>query len=198
MKIDFDTKTENEIVYLGHVIMSRSEEPYIRALIEQFRGFQIESVLEVGFGLGISADHIQGIIQPRQHHIIEIEESLCNDCRDFCSAVSGAEAIEGDFYTHDFQQTYDFIFFDPYDYDLAQGSVTWQESYTREFNREVLRAQELLRPGGYLCNTFFGTVSLPEFAGFTLHYTGPYTGPEFLLNTGGTCPDAQVGYYVKE
>ncbi len=197
MKLPFDIKTPQKIVFNSHVVMSRSEEPYMRCLIEQLRGLPVSAVLEVGYGLGISAALIQEMLHPDCHHIIEIEEQLYEDCRCFCSGTRGAEALQGDCHSYAYTRTYDLLFFDPFDYSLALGAVSRQESFTNEFNREVMLAHRVLRQGGFLCHTFFGDVPLPELAGFTLHRKGLFRTSAFLLHTGERCSSARLGYYQK-
>lgn len=197
MKLSFDIKTPQKLVFNGHVVMSRSEERYMRSLIEQLCGLQVSAVLEVGYGLGISAGLIQEMLRPDCHHIIEIEDQLYEDCRRFCSVLSGAEALRGDCYLYTYTRTYDLLFFDPFDYDLALGTVSRRESITNEFNREVMLAHRVLRPGGFLCHTFFGDVPSPELAGFTRHDTGLFRESTFVLHTGEHCGNARLCYYQK-
>ncbi len=197
MKLGFDVKTNDMIVFNGHVIMSRSEEPYLRRLIEQLAGLPIEAVLEVGYGLGITARIIQNVLHPVCHHIVEVEDQLYSDCLEFCSGIAGAAAFAGDCYEYIYPRTYDLLFFDPCDYDFALGRVTRCESFTEEFNREVVLAHRVLRPGGFLCHAFFGDVPLPELDGFTLHEKMPFQDAPFLLHTGAQCVSARLGYYRK-
>jgi len=197
MKLLFDRKNVNEIIFRGHVVMSRSETQYLESLIEQFKDKEITSVLEVGFGLGISATLIQEKIAPVNHHIVEIEDSLFNDCVKFCSTRSSVKAFHGDCYKYDYPQTYDLLFFDPYDFKLAMNRVTSAQSYTNEFNCEVLTAHKVLRSGGFLCHTFFGDCSPPELTGFTYTDSGTYAGPDMTLADGELCSSASLGYYTK-
>ncbi len=177
--------------------MSRSEKDYLDILIGQFIGKNIKSVLEVGYGLGISSVLIQKILKPETHHIIEIEDTIYRDCVQFCSTNNRALALHGDYYTYAYPQTYDLLFFDPYDYQLALNRVTAEQSYTREFNREVLTAHKVLKDGGLLCHTFFGDCSPPELSGFTLHDSGTYAGTAMTLADGESCSAAMIGFYTK-
>ncbi len=198
MKLEFDAKTNKEIIFRGHTVMSRAEQPYLQALIGLLAGKKITSVLEIGYGLGISASLIQEILQPGNHHIIEIEQSILNDCREFCSRHTGASAIAGDYAETAYTQQYDLLFFDPYDYELALNRIDEQDSYTREFNREVALAQRVLRAGGFLCHVFFGNCPTPELAGFTLHDFGLFTGTRIVTGADKECSQARLGYYVKD
>jgi hypothetical protein len=197
MKLDFDVKTSREIIFRGHTVMSRAEEPYLQALIGLLADKHIESVLEVGYGLGISAGLIQQTLQPCAHHIVEIERSILNDCQKFCSQHAGARAIAGDYSTTKYPQQYDLLFFDPYDYDLAMNRLDERESYTREFNREVLLAQRVVRPGGYLCHAFFGDCPPPDLAGLELHDFGLFSGTRIVTGQAQECSQARLSYYIK-
>ena len=199
LKLAFDVKTADLLVCNGHVVMSRSEAPYIRQLVAQFAGMPVRRVLEVGFGLGISAAEIQAQLQQlQQHDIIEIEQSLYQDCCRFCRQQPTARAIGGDFYSYPFADRYDLLFFDPYDYDYAAGRISREQSIARELNLELMRAHQLLLPGGMLCHLFFGTAPMPELEGFRLAHQGFYDGPAFSLNDGTDCRTAHLAYYVKQ
>jgi hypothetical protein len=198
MKLNFDTKNSREIIFRGHTVMSRAEQPYLQALIGLLATKHIGSVLEVGYGLGISSSLIQEILQPVSHHIVEVEQSIFNDCREFCCHYSGAKAIAGDYDKATYPQQYGLLFFDPYDYELALNRVDERESYTREFNKEVTLAQKVLRPGGYLCHVFFGDCPPPELDGFTLHDFGLFSNTRIVTGPEQECSQARLCYYVKD
>ena len=136
--------------------------------------------------------------QVERHDIIEIEQSLYQDCCRFCRRQSTTHAIAGNFYSHPFAGRYDLLFFDPYDYDYAAGRISREQSIVRELNLELMRAHQLLLPGGMLCHLFFGTAPMPELAGFRLAHQGFYTGPAFSLNDGTDCRTAHLAYYVQQ
>ena len=70
---------------LGHPVMERWEESYMKKLAEIATSKAWDGrVLEVGFGLGISAGFIQ-MIAPREHIIIEANKSLAESARRFAS-----------------------------------------------------------------------------------------------------------------
>jgi len=198
MKLNFDVKTSREIVFRGHTVISRAEEPYLQALISLLAKKKIESVLEVGYGLGISARLIQEILHPRAHHIVEVEQTILNDCHEFCCQYSGTRAIAGDYDTAIYPQQYDLLFFDPYDYELALNRVTERQSYTQEFNREVVLAQKVLRPRGYLCHAFFGDCPPPKLDRFSLHDFGLFTGSHIITGPAQECSQARLSYYIKD
>lgn len=195
---EFDEKTPTKIIYKGQMVMSVDEKPYLQCLLSQFEGMGISSVLEVGFGLGISAEVIQETIHPRTHDIIEIELNIFNDLCQFCMRYSNIRPLFGNFFTYDFNQTFDFIFYDPYDYYLTDidpdDEHKFIERYTRE---ETIRAQTLLNQGGILCHPFFGDLEMPQLPGFKRITLDSIAVPTFSLWDGTECDMAQIGYYIK-
>jgi len=78
--LKFEEKTSSKLVYQGKVVMSATEKPYLQMLLSQFENTCPRAVLEVGFGLGISAEIIQKTVRPLEtHDIIEIESHLFRD-----------------------------------------------------------------------------------------------------------------------
>lgn len=60
ISLTFDVKTNDYLVWQGQVVMSRSEEPYFRQLFKHLaKALRPTRVLEIGFGLGISANLVQ-------------------------------------------------------------------------------------------------------------------------------------------
>jgi hypothetical protein len=197
---EFDEKTPARIIYKGQLVMSADEKPYLQCLLSQFQGMCISSVLEVGFGLGISAEIIQEIVRPFEtHDIIEIESNIFQDLCFFSKKYPNVKPILGNFYTHNFRRTYDFIFYDPYDYGLSEIDVIDEKEITEQYQRkEAVRALALLNPGGILCHPFFGDLEMPEICGFRLVTLGSIKVPIFTLWNGIKCEVAQLGYYVKD
>jgi len=197
--LKFDEKTSSKLVYQGEVVMSATEKPYLQMLLSQFENTCPRAVLEVGFGLGISAEIIQKTIRPLEvHEIIEIESNLYLDLCAFSLSHPTVRPIYGDCYSYDFKRTYDFLFFDPYDYEFSDVS-TLDENELMEFyqSKEVKLAHRLLTPGGILCHPFFGDASMPEIPGFELQNSGPINFQGILLWDGTICDIAQIAYYVK-
>ena len=72
------------------------------------------NILEVGFGMGISADYIQSH-NPNSHTIVEVHPQLAEKARDWAEDKSNVTILEGDW--HDVISTlgkFDGIFFDAY------------------------------------------------------------------------------------
>lgn len=73
-------------------------------------------ILEIGFGLGISASQIQDI-GVNSHTIIEIHPVIAQKAREWAVGKNGVNIIEGDWYDlkdQIIQKKYDGIFFDPH------------------------------------------------------------------------------------
>ena len=161
MKGDFEQKTRDLIIWRGQVVMSRSEEPFLRMLLaEVARHFEARTVLEVGYGLGISARLIQRALRPKLHDIVEIDPTIFRDLQAYAAARLGVRAIRGDWFTFRRRRRYDLIFHDPFEYDLDgdHSKLSWGDYY--EDTAE--RAQELLVPGGVLVLPLFDTKRAPS------------------------------------
>ena len=87
-RLIFDIKNRDFIVWRGQVVMSRSEEPYFEKLFARLSlELQPKRVLEIGFGLGISALLIQNYLHPEIHHIVEIDEGIHSDLKYFSLGI---------------------------------------------------------------------------------------------------------------
>jgi hypothetical protein len=199
LSLRFDEKTSHKLVYAGKVVMSATEKPYLQMLLSQFEKMHLQEVLEIGFGLGISAEIIQKIIRPSiTHDIIEIESSLFHDLCSFSQQHPIVKPIYGNCYEHKFRRTYDFLFFDPYDYGLLDvPTLDPKELMELYQTKEAALAYSLLKTGGILCHPFFGDMNMPEISGFDLKSGGTAEVPGVLLWDGTMCEAAQIGYYVK-
>jgi protein arginine N-methyltransferase 2 len=75
------------------------------------------NILEIGFGLGISANHIQSY-SPTSHTIIEIHPDIATIAKSWAEGKSGVHILEGDWYNIREQiqanAPYDGIFYDAY------------------------------------------------------------------------------------
>lgn len=111
VRLQFDVKTADLLIWQNQVVMSRGEESYFTALFKKLRFLQPATILEVGFGLGISAALIQYYFRPSQHDILEIEEEIFKDLQEFASSRQGVRAILGDWNSFNPSRRYDFIFF---------------------------------------------------------------------------------------
>ena len=116
VRYKFDVRTEDLIVWRGWIVMSRSEAPFFERMIKRLSRLRPSRVLEIGFGLGVSASLIQQHLSPSRHDIVEIDSSIFEGLRKFARQHRGVQAIRGDFWTFTANGRYDFIFYDPFDY----------------------------------------------------------------------------------
>ena len=79
-------------------------------------------ILEIGFGMGISADYIQQQ-KPKSHTIVEIHPEIIKRAKEWAKDKQNVIIIEGDWYgvVNDLK-TYDGIFYDA-EYDKKKGQV---------------------------------------------------------------------------
>jgi len=182
-------KTSELLVWNGQVVMSRGEEPYFSVLFQKLAFLQPKTVLEVGFGLGISAELIQRHLRPIHHDIVELEVGIFQDLQAFARGRQGVRAIWGDWSTFHPQSQYDFIFFDTYDYfppdDLVESLRT----------RKAERARELLTDNGVFCHPHFGDGDVPDLPGFDTVIVERLQVPEFITADGSKCEYAAVVYH---
>ena len=132
---------------LGHPVMERWEEPYMAVLAEiaATRATQggAARVLEVGFGLGLSAGYVSRHA-PREHVVIECNRAVADLARRFAAtSPHPVSVLEG--FWEDVVPTlpdggFDGILFDTY--PLSDDEV---DSIFHPF---VPHAHRLLRPGG--------------------------------------------------
>jgi len=98
----------------GHEVMMDWEYPIMKSMAKEVCRFGGD-ILEVGFGMGISANEIQKF-DIKSHTIIEINLGIYNKAKDWCLDKENVNLINDDFikyleYTSD---KFDGIFFDPY------------------------------------------------------------------------------------
>jgi protein-L-isoaspartate O-methyltransferase len=97
-------------------VMMDWEDP-IMAAHAQYVAENGGNILEIGYGLGISANHIQSY-RPTSHTIIEIHPEIASQARSWSKSGEGIKVLEGDWYK--LKQSiidngpYDGIFYDAY------------------------------------------------------------------------------------
>ena len=80
------------------------------------RHVSAKCVLEIGYGLGISAGLIQKLLRPTTHHIVEIEEGIYVDLCSFAQAHPTVVPHFGDWACHCASGSrFDLIFYDPFE-----------------------------------------------------------------------------------
>ena len=97
-------------------VMMDWEDP-IMAAHAQYVAENGGNILEIGYGLGISANYIQSY-GPKFHTIIEIHPEIANSARKWANNREGLSIIEGDWYKTkkviEANGPYDGIFYDAY------------------------------------------------------------------------------------
>ncbi|SDS62900.1 hypothetical protein SAMN05216496_2027 [Pseudomonas sp. Z003-0.4C(8344-21)] len=161
IELQFDEKNEDVLIWNGQVVMSRTEEEYFKVLFRRLAYLKPVSVLEIGYGLGISAGLIQEYLMPLRHDIFEIEKAVCKDLERFSDANLSVHSHCGDWKQSVIDQQYDFIFFDPFDYSPNQQSDEEERAETAR------RMRLMLNPRGVLCHPHFGDGDVPHLPGFT-------------------------------
>ena len=161
IELKFDEKSQDVLIWNGQVVMSRTEETYFQALFQRLAYLKPDTVLEVGYGLGISATLIQEHMKPRRHDIFEIEKTIYQDLVRFAEAHSSVHPYCGDWKQSAIDLRYDFIFFDPFDYIPSVQGAEQDRADTAG------RMKRFLNPDGVLCHPHFGDGNVPELPGFT-------------------------------
>lgn len=182
MRYRFQVKTPDLLVWNGNVVMSRGEAPFFEILFRRTKRLNPENVLEVGFGLGISADLIQTILKPRHHEIVELDSLIYKDLVAFSRKRRGVHGVRGDFWTFKPKCKFDFIFYDGFDYSV-------EESDSREDEKQYVadladRINELIRPGATLCWPHFGGDKPPTIPGFKISMYEKLKVPPYLFDNG--------------
>ena len=110
-----DERGEEQLVdENGTQVMMAWERPYMVRCIDALQITEADSVLEVGFGCGYSADRIQAA-RPRQHTIIECAEPVLVRLRAWAAERPSVVVVEGTWQaTLPDLGTYDAIFFDDF------------------------------------------------------------------------------------
>lgn len=97
-------------------VMMDWEDP-IMAAHAQYVAENAGNILEIGYGLGISANYIQSY-GPKSHTIIEIHPEIANQARSWSKRGVGIKVLEGDWYNLKQEIVdngpYDGIFYDTY------------------------------------------------------------------------------------
>ena len=126
----------------GHPVMERWEEPYMKKLAE-IATMNGGKVLEVGFGLGISASYIQeGSLE--EHHIIEANEQVFEHMKIFANSAKHHTFLYLGFW-EDISSQFEDEFFDGILFDTYP--ITLEELNTARFSF-FSEAHRLLKVGG--------------------------------------------------
>lgn len=190
MKINFDHFDDDLILYKDNVVMARKEEPYFKILFSSLEEIKPNKVLEVGYGLGISANLIQKKLKPNVHTILEIEDAIGDNAKEFCRIHYGAKTIIGDWINYQTSLKFDFISYDPFDYSELENTSR---------DRVAKKLKSLLIDDGIISHPHFGDGEVKELPGFNHHILARHKIPSFEAGDGITCEDvACVIRYKRE
>jgi hypothetical protein len=119
-------------------VMMEWEKPYMRACIEALKPFG--DVLEVGFGLGYSAENIQGF-HPKSHTIIEYHPVVAARAREWAKRYPNVRIVE-DTWQNALPKLglFDCIFFDDYPLQSEQEMQRMEEESAR--SQQILKKTE--------------------------------------------------------
>lgn len=123
-------------------VMMEWEKPYMQACIDELQPFG--DVLEIGFGLGYSATHIQSY-KPKSHTIIEYHPLIAQKARDFAKRYPHVTIIENTWQNalKDLG-VFDCIFFDDYPLE-SQQYLEKIEKESQESSLIVKQAELLIK-----------------------------------------------------
>jgi guanidinoacetate N-methyltransferase len=136
--------SDSELLIDGHEVMQDWEAPLMRAMAERAAASHGD-VLEIGFGMGISATYIQshGV---RSHTIVECNDDVIEEFDRWRARLPGAaiRLIRGYWEeTVDLLEQYDGVLYDPYptaaDGESAPGTTSIQEDPFYAVAAQVLR-----------------------------------------------------------
>jgi hypothetical protein len=175
--------------------MSRGEAPFFEILFKRLKHLNPDNVLEVGFGLGISADLIQKILKPRHHEIVEIDSSVYKDLRAFARKRRGVRSVRGNFWTFKPKHKFDFIFYDAFDYSDEKTAAQEDE---KQYAADLAdRINALIRPGATLCWPHFGGDKPSQIPGFKMNLYEKLKVPSYLFDNGTYTTKASIVCWQK-
>jgi len=184
IQLTFDLKNDDFIVWQGQIVMSRSEEPYFEELFKCLSNkLHVTRVLEIGFGLGISAGLIQRYLRPSEHHVVEIDNTIAIDLFEFARHHPSVKAVLGDWRHASLDEPYDFVFYDPFDY-LGETE--------EHFCDEDQLLHKLVGTSGVLCHPHFGDGEPRSLSGFRSVVLKRFQVPSINMADGTSCEHAAV------
>jgi len=111
-RIYFEIEDDGKVIYTGDVMMRWEDE-----LMKKHADIVCHNggdILEIGFGMGISADHIQAN-NPRSHTIIELHPQIIEKAKEWAKDKPNVTIVEGGWYEEMPKLgKYDGVFFDNY------------------------------------------------------------------------------------
>ena len=178
----YDVRSKDLLVCRGCVVMSRSEAPALEKIVRAIPRRSPKQLLEVGFGLGVSAKLLQQVVKPLSHDIVEIDRGIHQDLIRFSRTRKGVRPILGDFWEFPVRRKYDLIFFDAFDYDCECETTAEEDD---EYNADKsTRMIELLTDDGLVCCPELGPGRPEPMPGFRRVLYKKFTVSPFLLDDG--------------
>lgn len=159
----------------------RSRQAYMQMLFQRVAlELRPARILEIGFGLGISARLIQQYLQPAEHHIAEIVSGIFADLVRFAGQRPGVMAPLGDWRCASLQAPFVFVFYDPFDYFSERQDVDTEASLLRG----------LVGRDGVLCHPHFGDGPARSLPGFRNVIVERFAVPPIAMADGSSCDRA--------
>jgi spermidine synthase len=196
MKHHFEIKTKDLLVWKGWVVMSRSEAPLMKKAVQLLAKSQSQRVLEIGYGLGVSAEIIQEVISPKVHDILELDPQIQSDLREFARTRTGVRPIMGDFWEFAPASRYDLVFYDPFDF--VDGSDDEDQDEQSQYGIDMAeRLDTLLKPKGVFAWPHFAETRPPVIPGFR-RLTKRLKVPAYLFQDGTETQAGSIVTWVRE
>lgn len=187
------THTDDSIEIEGQQVMQRWEAPLMRAMV-QAACRPGDSVLEVGFGLGLSATEIQKC-RPAKHTIIEASAEIAREAREWRKkhGRSEIEIIEARWEHAELPSSaFDAVFFDTYPSDEAEIARNL-ELGRKDAEKFFPIAERVIVPGGrftFYTGAEIGLLMRVQDALFTSF------GTLHLERVSGLVPPPDCNYWI--
>ena len=189
LELYFDVKDKDYLIWNDQVVMSSTEADYFDKLFSKLKAINIPAneVLEIGFGLGISAELIQKKLFPKFHEVIEIDKGIYTDLLNFSKDNPTVKPILGDWRSLDLNgKKFDLIFHDSYDYSGAEG---WEFDNSID-DYDVFK--RILKPEGFVCHPHFGDGPVRSVKGFETIILERLTVSPILMWDKSICRSAAI------
>ena len=141
--------TKKSLLVANHQVMQRWEHNYMK-MLAGIVGRRGGDILEIGFGLGMSASFIQKYPKVKSHTVVEFHPDMIKHCKNlFNGKVKILKGFWEDILPKIKENSFDAVLFDPY--PLSKEELT-KTRYL--FLKESYR---FLKPGGVL--TYYSDIS---------------------------------------
>jgi spermidine synthase len=135
LEYQVDKDKENVLMRGKFMVMGDWETSYMKATIEACNITNKDHVLEIGFGLGISANFIQQH-KPASHTIIECDQTVIDTkLKEFQKTHDNVIILEGTWqsviFKKEFKKKYNVIYFDDYPFSNTNSIKELRDVYCR-------------------------------------------------------------------